>query len=203
MKGYSAVWLLSALVLTAMVSGCAVREQRPDGAWLEERQEWFELYPIWRVNGRLAVSDGERGGQLAFDWHSEGGQHEVRLRTVAGGKQWRLLFNEHGALLEGSDVGLIRGPDADFLVAEAVGWPIPVHRLAYWLRGLPFKLDEQVTYASDGTMQSIVGDSWSLEYQRYHQPSSGPLMPQRVEAQSANYQVRMLLRGWRWMDPGA
>ncbi len=195
------VLVLAALLL--VLSGCAVREQRPAGAWVEEREDWFGLYSSWRVSGRLALSDGQQGGQLSFDWRAEGDQHDVHLRTVAGGRQWRLLFNDQGALLEGSEVGLVRGPDPDLLVAEVVGWPIPVRRLAFWLRGLNSSLGEEVTYAADGTMTSIAGQDWVLEYQRYSQVADGPLMPQRMQARSAPYEVRILLRGWRWIDPGA
>ena len=198
-----AVLILACGMLLLMLGGCAVREQRPEGAWLEEREAWFALYPSWQVSGRLALSDGEQGGQLSFDWRAEGDQHDLRLRTAAGGRQWRLLFNPHGAVLEGSDVGLVRGPDPDALVAEVVGWPIPVLRLAYWLRGLHSGLEEQVGYAEDGTMARIAGEEWVLDYLRFTQMPDGPLMPQRVHAESPPYQVRMLLRGWRWMDPGA
>ncbi|NDY94591.1 lipoprotein insertase outer membrane protein LolB [Wenzhouxiangella limi] len=195
--------VLLALSLSMLLGACAVREQRPEGEWLEERQSWFENYPDWRVTGRLSVSDGEQGGQMAFDWRGQGSQHDLRLRSVVGGKQWRLMFNEGGALIEGSDVGLVRAEDPDLLVAEIVGWPIPVSQLAYWLRGLTASEDDRVSFAADGTMDMIGQDDWTLEYLRYDQPASGPLMPERVQALSPPYRVRMILRTWRWMDPAA
>ncbi len=194
---------LPALALLVLVmAACAVREPRPEGAWLDEREAWFASHPNWEVSGRLALSDGERGGQMAFDWRAEGEQHEVRLRTVASRHRWRLFFNERGAVLEGSDIGLLRGPDPDLLVAEAVGWPIPVSQLAYWLRGLEAPDGEQVRFADDGTMAEIVAPPWTLEYQRYSHPSQGPLMPSRIQASSPPHQVRAVMRDWRWPDPG-
>jgi len=190
------------IALGLVLAGCAVREPRPEGAWLAERDAWFESHPNWEVSGRLALSDGERGGQMAFDWRAEGEQHEVQLRTVASGKRWRLLFNEWGAVLEGSDIGLMRGPDPDILVAEVVGWPIPVTQLVYWLRGLNGPSGEQVRFAADGTMAEILAPPWTLAFQRFGQPPRGPLMPTRIEASSPPHQVRMVMRDWRWPDPG-
>lgn len=187
--------------LSLVLGACAVREQRAQGEWLAEREDWFANYPDWRVTGRLSVSDGERGGQMSFDWRGQGRQHDLRLRSVVGGKSWRLMFNERGALIEGSDVGLVRADDPDVLAAEIVGWPIPVSQLAYWLRGLTASDADRVTFAADGTMATIGQGDWTLEYVRYDQPGSGPLMPERVEALSAPYRVRMILRTWRWMDP--
>lgn len=194
--------LLLVLSLVSVLVACAVREPRPEGVWLAERDAWFQDHPNWGVSGRIALSDGERGGQLAFDWWAEGEQHEVRLRTIASGKRWRLLFNERGALLEGSDIGLLRGPDPDLLVAEVVGWPIPVSDLVFWLRGLDGPQAEQVSFAVDGTVAMISAPPWLLEYQRFAQPSRGPLMPSRIEASSPPHQVRVVMRDWRWPDPG-
>ena len=169
---------------------------------MDERELWFAKYPNWEVSGRLALSDGERGGQMAFAWRAEGDQHEVQLRTVATGKRWRLLFNESGALLEGSDIGLLRGPDPDILVAEVVGWPIPVSHLVYWLRGLEGPSGELIRFAADGTVAEVVAAQWTLEYQRFSQPQRGPLMPTRIQASSPPHQVRAVMRDWRWPDPG-
>ena len=190
------------IVLCLCLTACAAREQRPEGAWLAEREAWFELHPFWEVSGRIALSDGDRGGQLGFHWRAEGEQHEVQLRTVASGKRWRLLFNESGALLEGSDIDLLRGPDPDELVAEAVGWPIPVRQLAYWLRGLNSPQGDRVYFSADGTMDAIDAPPWLLDFQRYGQAGSGPLMPLQIQADSPPYRVRMVMRGWRWPDPG-
>ncbi|MGY6554998.1 MAG: lipoprotein insertase outer membrane protein LolB [Wenzhouxiangella sp.] len=195
--------LLALLGLCLLLAGCAVRDIRPEGAWLAERDAWFQAHPYWEVSGRIALSDGERGGQLAFDWRAEGEQHEVQLRTVATGKRWRLLFNEWGAVLEGSDIGLMRGPDPDFLVEQAVGWPIPVRELVFWLRGLNGAPAEQILFAADGTVASISAPPWQLEYQRFGQPQRGPLMPTRIQASSPPHQVRLVMRDWRWPDPGS
>lgn len=190
-----------ALIVVGLTSGCATREQRAQGEWLAERDAWFDLYPDWRVTGRLSVSDGEQGGQMSFDWQGHGSQHDLRLRSVVGGKQWRLMFNETDALIEGSDVGLLRADDPDLLVSEVVGWPIPVSQLAWWLRGLKASELDEVSFAEDGTMANIGQGEWTLEYVRYEQPSEGPLMPERVEALRPPYRVRMILRTWRWTDP--
>lgn len=194
--------LLAILGLGLALGGCAVRDTRPEGAWLAERDAWFQAHPNWEVSGRIALSDGERGGQLAFDWRAQGDQHEVQLRTVATGKRWRLLFNDWGAVLEGSDIGLLRGPDPDFLVEQAVGWPIPVRALVYWLRGLNGAPAEQAIFAADGTVASISAPPWVIEYQRFGQPQRGPLMPTRIQANSPPHQVRLVMRDWRWPDPG-
>jgi outer membrane lipoprotein LolB len=187
---------LSVLALVLALSACAVREQRPSGAWLEEREQLFAGTPVWSVNGRVALSDGQRGGSLAFDWVADGQEHDVRLRTVTGGRQWRLRFSPDSAFLEGSDVGQIRGPEPDALVEHAVGWPIPVRDLAYWIRGLvPTESHPEIRYAADGTLTEARSEPWLIQFERFELVDA-VLMPSRLQAQSASYRVRLVLRNW-------
>ncbi len=187
---------LAALTMALVVSGCAVRDTRPAGAWLDERQAWFDRHPQWSVDGRVALSDGARGGSLAFDWVADGPHHRVGLRTLTGGRQWRLEFGPGYAVLEGSEVERLVGIDPDPLVEYAVGWPVPVSLMADWVRGLPAPPDARVAFAADGTLDALQHQVWNLDFQRYQAGTDGILLPARLEAQSGQYRIRVVLRNW-------
>ena len=191
--------LLLAIGLAIFISACAVREERPAGAWMDERAAWFAVHPVWSVSGRAAIRDGERGGQLAFDWRADGDRHRVHLRTVTGGRQWLLEFEPGYAELEGTDVGRLVGPDPNALVEAAVGWAIPVVELSDWIRGLVAETDGAVEFGSDGTLRRVSMDPWELSYQRFDEVE-GQLMPARLEAESPPYRVRLVLRSWDWQS---
>lgn len=185
-----------AFLVLVLAAGCATREPRPEGAWLDEREALFAAHPAWSVNGRVALSDGRRGGSLAFDWSADGQVHEVRLKTMTGGRQWHLRFGPAQAALEGSDVGLLCGPDPEPLVEAAVGWPIPVSELAWWIRGIvPPGSDSAIRFAADGTLASASSPPWEIAFERFDD-GTGELLPARIEARSADYRVRLVLRGW-------
>ena len=193
--GRPRAWL--AAVLVVFVAGCATRDPRPEGAWLEERGAWLAERPRWSVRGRLGLSDGERGGSLAFDWSADGDRHRVHLRTLAGGQQWRLEFDPDEARLTGTDLETLTGPDADRLVLEATGWPIPVRWMTGWLLGLPAPDRARLRFAEDGTLAALAVDDWSLEFQRFSiPPGYSVLMPARIEARRPPYRIRAALTGW-------
>jgi len=191
--------LLAAACLAALATACTVREPRPEGAWLAEREAWFGDYRKWSVRGRLGLSDGDRGGSLSMTWSAEGRDHVVLLRTVAGGRQWRLEMGPSGATLTGSDIGRLQGPDPDLLVERAVGWPIPVRWMSAWLRGLPAPPGAATEYAEDGVLQSLAWDGWQLEFERWRRlEDDGVPLPARVTADNPPYQVRAALTGWQF-----
>jgi len=185
------------LTVAAMLSACVSREVRDEGAWLADREALFQDHPNWSVSGRLALSDGERGGSLSFRWQASGASQLITLRTVAGGKQWRLEFDDRSAILEGSEVGRLSGSNPDPLVEAAVGWPIPVRDLAWWVRGLvPPDRSRDIRYAADGTLAYASSPPWSLTFDRYSDYQE-TVLPSRLEASSGSYRVRMVLRNWQ------
>jgi outer membrane lipoprotein LolB len=185
--------------LALLIAACAVREQRPAGAWMDEREAWFAAHPVWSVSGRAAIRDGERGGQLAFEWQAEGDRHRVHLRTVTGGRQWMLEFEPGHAELQGTDVGHIAGPDPNALVEAAVGWAVPVSELSDWIRGLIGSNEATIEFSPDGTLERVSQAPWELLYQHFDDVE-GQLMPARLEARSPPYRVRVVLRSWEWQS---
>jgi outer membrane lipoprotein LolB len=180
-----------------LLSACSTRETREQGAWLAERAAWLEAHPNWSVSGRLGLSDGERGGSLAFDWDAEGNRHVVRLRTLAGGQQWRLEFDPEQATLSGSDVDTMRGRDPDELVRRATGWPIPVAWMTRWLLGMPAPQGAELRFAPDGTLAELSIGDWGLDFRRFSVPPGYTvLMPSRIEARRSPYRIRAALTGW-------
>lgn len=197
-----AIWAVMSLAF--LVAGCAVREPRPEGAWLVEREAWFDDHPQWSVRGRLGLSDGERGGSLSMTWTADGPDHVVLLRTVAGGRQWRLEMSPSGSTLTGSDIGRLQGPDPDLLVERAVGWPIPVRWMSEWLRGLPAPAAARTGYAEDGVLQALEWAGWRLDFARWSQLNGeGVLLPARVTAENSPYRVRAALSAWRFEPTNA
>jgi len=194
MSPYKRIVVLAGICL--LVAACAPREERPDGAWLAEREAWFDTHPNWRISGRVGLHDGERGGSLGFTWRAEGDEHRIHLRTATGGRQWRLRFSPAGAQLEGSEVGRLSGFSPDPLVERAVGWPIPVRALSWWIRGLVPPGGGRVRFADDGTLAGVTDPVWTLDYQRFKQVD-GRLLPTRLEARSDRYRVRIAIGDWQ------
>lgn len=197
MRGHpAAAWLL--IVVAALLAGCASRPLREQGAWLEERELFFAAQPDWAVSGRVALSDGQRGGSLGFQWTARGDHHHIRLRTPAGGRQWRLEFDPAGARLVGSDVDELIGPRPDPLVEAAVGWPIPIEELTWWIRGLlPPGGADGLLFAADGSLATARSGLWALGFERYSD-EAGLLLPARIEAESPPYRVRLVMRDWKF-----
>ena len=178
--------ILLALALLWVLAACATPMRTVDERESDVRQQWFDKHPSWAVSGRLGLSDGERGGQLAFRWVAEGDQHQIDLSTSTGGQRWQLVYGPQWAELSGSDMAYHAGPNPDALVEAALGWPVPVRALSYWVRDLP------APPALDADRAQ-----WALSVQRYMETEPGVLMPSRLQAERPPHRVRLALRDWK------
>lgn len=174
------------LLLLVLLSACATPIRTTDTMAEHDREQWFAEHDRWAVSGRLGLSDGERGGQLSFRWQAEAEIHEVDISTVTGGRRWQLRYGPGMAELVGSDFERRAASDPDQLVSEAVGWPVPVRALAYWIRDL----------SPPAGLNGAESD-WELSIQRYTETEAGLLLPVRLQAEQLPYRVRIALRNWQ------
>ena len=185
-------WLPVALLV---LGGCRSTPERDAeaGAFLAERQAVFSGLDRWQASGRLAVSDGERGGSANFDWIDAADGYTVRLRRGQG--RWVLDATPGFAVLEGTRVGRRSAAEAEVLVSEALGWPVPVTYLRDWLRGLPGTARARTAFADDGSLAALRYDGWEVEYRAFERVAD-VLLPRRLEATNGPYRVRVVIRDW-------
>lgn len=178
-----------------IVSACVSPMKAPEGERVLSAEAWFKRHPEWSVRGRVALSDGKQGGQLDLNWQSQANTVAVTLSTRFGNQWWQLEFDERSAVLRGHEGDEQSMGNADELVAQATGWPIPVSALHYWVRGLE---PPQTLYAGFGRAR----EAWQIEVTDQQWVSDGrgqaTLLPRRIEAKQGQYRIRVVFGQWDW-----
>ena len=186
-------WL--ALMLTALLAGCAIKPPRGDGRWLPVEGVSPATVENFRLSGRLAVSDGRDGGSAGFLWTQRGDRFVVELRQPVSQRTWRLSGDRGGAVLEGEGHGPQRGASAEALLQEVLGWEVPVASLQAWVRGL-VGTDTPVQFLENdahGRPLRLRQNDWQVDYREWLGDSGWPL---RVNASRPPYSVKLVIREW-------
>lgn len=165
------------------------------------REAWLAAHPDWRLEGRVALSNGSRGGSGRLEWEQREDHYAVALSAPVTRQGWRLSGDAGGATLEGLDGGPRSGPDASLLLRETTGWEIPVEALASWVRGAragdaPAALD----FSADGRLLQLRQAGWTLDYAGWQPQPGGIELPMRVTATREAARVRLVVDAW---DGGA
>lgn len=191
----AAAMLALAACTTTPRRGGQMPQMLPDaGAREAARATRLRAAGDWSFTGRIAVSNGRKGGSGRIEWQQQGDRYEVALSAPITRQSWRLTGGPDGARLEGLEGGTRQGPDAAELLFQATGWDIPVAALADWLRGLP---DESVAGPKiepgwDGRPVKIEQGGWNIGYEW---PASGDL-PERLDARRDQARVKLVVDTW-------
>jgi len=198
-----ALALLAGLGLAAC-AGPAVRPVAPavDLEQFRQRQAGREAalagLQDWRLSGRAAISQGDRGGSGRLEWRQSGPAFQVSLAAPVTRQSWQLQAAPgQPARLDGLEGGAREGVDPSRLLAEATGWDIPVQALAWWVRGLAMPGQDEPAYGPDGLPARLESGGWVIEYQEW-MPASGPFpaMPRRLQASRGAARVRLVVDAW-------
>jgi outer membrane lipoprotein LolB len=153
----------------------------------------------WNLEGRVALSNGRRGGSGRIDWQQDGDAYRVALSAPVTRQSWRIEGDAGSARLEGLDGGPRVGDDATRLLREATGWEIPVQALASWVRGARATQGgpAQLQFAGDGRLARLQQDGWTLDYSDWRQqPAAGVELPMRINAERGEARVRLVVDDW-------
>lgn len=206
--------LLAAVAAAALLTACVSRPLRQSlppaqsaaaEALQVARETALRQRPGWSLQGRIAVSNGHKGGSGRIDWSQDGRRYDVSLSAPITRQSWRLVGGAASARLEGLDGGAREGADAETLLREATGWEIPVTALADWVRGL--RADDagiaSARYGLDGRLLTLEQAGWTIDYRwPVADPADAPLvgappvLPVRLDARRGDASVRLIVDQW-------
>lgn len=194
------------LAVSFALSGCVSRAPRievpVDPARVAANESRRAAIADWRIEGRVAVSNGSQGGSGRIEWLQQDGRYVISLSAPVTRQGWRLSGDGLGARLEGIEGGPRESADVEALLLSATGWEIPVRAMVNWVRGIGAAAHEygpkHVVYGAGDLPVSIEQADWRIDYRDWHPASDGlPAMPRRIEAQRGAAKVRLVVDRWQ------
>lgn len=192
----SAVGLLSACVTQAPRAPLPPAEREAALAGQQAREEVLSAHPQWHLEGRVGLSNGQRGGSGRIEWQQQGASYVVALSAPITRQSWRIVGDAASARLEGLKGGPRTGHDANALLLEATGWDIPVAALASWVRGAraPQAGPASMQFSADGRLSRMQQDGWTLDYKDWEQDDTLRIeLPRRINAERGQAKVRLVV----------
>jgi outer membrane lipoprotein LolB len=187
-----------ALVFALMAAACAPVATRPTTAAEETVQQAREARlaqkPDWSFRGRVALSQGNQGGNAGIRWRQRGAEYDIELTAPITGQRWHLQSQDGRVSLEGLEGGRREGSDAEALLLEATGWRIPVASMSAWARGARAPGPSELRVDPGSLPATLVQDGWTIEYRAWL-PGEPPL-PQKLFARRGDASVRLVVESW-------
>lgn len=179
----------AALAAAAVLAGCAALEPSPPPA---------PPAPAFDLVGRVAVTFDGRAFSSGLRWQHSAERDELWLLTPAGQALAHIVGDADGATFTGSDRSEYRAGDVGSLIRRALGWEMPVTRLAWWVQGAlaPGAVVQAVERDEHGRLAVLAQDGWRIAY-AYEPPEERGSPLRRLELAGSSHEIRLVIDGWR------
>jgi outer membrane lipoprotein LolB len=179
----------AALAAAAALAGCAALEPSPPPA---------PPAPAFDLIGRVAVSYDGRAFSSGVRWQHTAERDELWLLTPAGQALAHIVGDAGGATFTGSDRSQYRAGDIGSLIRRALGWEMPVTRLAWWVQGelAPGAVVQAVERDQYGRLAVLAQEGWRIAY-AYDPPEERGSPLRRLVLADGSSEIRLVIDGWR------
>jgi outer membrane lipoprotein LolB len=179
----------AALAAAAVLAGCAALEPSPPPA---------PPAPAFELIGRVAVSYNGRAFSSGVRWEHTAERDELWLLTPAGQALAHIVGDADGATFTGSDRSQYRAGDIGSLIRRALGWEMPVTRLAWWVQGAlaPGAVVQAVERDEHARLAVLAQDGWRITY-AYEPPEERGSPLRRLILAGGSTEIRLVIDGWR------
>lgn len=131
----------------------------------------------WQIEGRLRIRGDQGREDTWFTFTQINGSFDMGLLPDAP-------VGEPGAVLRaedmhGTDLHLMARDRETSELALSIRDQLPVHHMAYWLRGLPATPDASMTHDKPGYITAMTDDGWDIEYRNLMRVNNY-MLPERM-----------------------
>jgi outer membrane lipoprotein LolB len=157
------------------------------------REQYLASVNQYSIRGKLAIFEKEGKGTALLNLQVDRPSYTVYLTGAAGGTLLKIDKNERFTEIT-DDKGNKRISDnADALITELTGYHIPCDTLPDIITAVP--KDRPHTYASDGTVETIVFPEFTVTYKSYTKQKD-VLVPKKLDIKGNDFLLRINITKW-------
>ncbi|HEX8954679.1 MAG TPA: lipoprotein insertase outer membrane protein LolB [Burkholderiaceae bacterium] len=195
-------FLRIASVMLFALSGC--QTMQPAGPALK----YSETIDI---GGRFTTQYEQNGKPQSisgsFEWSQTPQQTTVTLLSPLGQTVATITSTPQGATLIQADRAPRSADNVDALVADTLGWPLPVSNMRSWMQGQVTDDEGHHLSATPQLTKTVdTADGWRLQYLSWQDNETGgkdsPAIPKRIDMErdtsyAGRVQMRLVISSWQ------
>lgn len=191
---------LAALVLTA----CSINAPKgpgksPDSPQWQQHQQEVRQLSQYQTRGAFAFLSDNQKVYARFFWQQTGkDNYRLLLTNPLGSTELSLTAQADSVTLIDNKGKSYTSTDAEQMISQLTGMPIPLNSLRQWILGLPgdatdYKLDDQarlseLTYTENGK-------TWKVVYSGYDS-NAKPSLPSNMELTEGSERIKLKMDSW-------
>jgi outer membrane lipoprotein LolB len=155
----------------------------------------------FEIRGKLGFREGKKGGNARLAFQQNKANYLLCLYGPFGSGSIRIVGQPGAVSLTDANGKIHRAATAEQLVAEVLGWSIPVSGLSYWIRGLPAPGTPPTykQYNTAGHLIELKQQGWKIMYSDYSTTGNFHT-PYLINLSNGSLQIKLILQNWFFPD---
>lgn len=194
----------------ALLAGCASRTPTPDtprerGDWPAQAERLAAL-DRWRLAGKVGLRTPDDTLSANLDWVQAGQDYRMLISGPFGTGRSTLEGSPDGVVLITSD-GRFEAETPEQLMAEQLGWTLPISALDRWVRGLPTPSVPHAMQTDDRGFPAVLRQAgWTIDYRDWlwvPELAGGLWLPRRLVMTIDDLRATLVINQWHAADAQA
>jgi outer membrane lipoprotein LolB len=150
------------------------------------------------VLGRVLVTYSGGAVTSNLRWEHAADRDEIWLMTPTGQTLAQVLDTPDGAILTRADQQQFRADSVEALTQRALGWPLPLTTLQYWMRGVaaPGSDADVQERHKDGRLVAFSQNGWQVKV-TYDGEGELAGKARRIDLNDGSNEIRFVIDTWR------
>ena len=148
--------------------------------------------------GRALVAYRGGGVTANLRWEHAASQDQIWLMTPTGQTLAHIVDTPAGATLTRADQRQFRAGSVEALTQQALGWPLPLALMQYWVKGepAPSSRPAEVQRAPDGKLAALTQNNWRVAITYYPEGELAGRV-RRLDLNDGANEIRLVVDTWR------
>jgi len=187
------------IAFTAFLTGCTTMplpSTPPTQMPWKNREEALNRIQSWQLNGKIGVQTAQDGGSATIDWTQNQQQYTISLSGPLGTNAVRLTGRPGYVTLISANGKQASASTPEQLLAQQLGWNVPVSSLHYWIRGLPVPgVPANTQFDAYHRISDMTQQGSHIQFLSYIN-TNGIELPQKIFITAPNLRTKIIIYNW-------
>lgn len=155
------------LLLISLLPACQHLPEKKLPLITPQQQSRMEL-THWLLLGKVGIQLKGRAARAEFLWTQQPNSYALNLQGPFGLGALQLINTPEEATLITPN-GIQQGKNAETLIEQQLGWPLPINYFSWWLKGLPAPQSppQNLKYDAQQRLIAFMQSGWTIQIENY------------------------------------
>lgn len=184
------------IVLTSCATLPAPEAPKNESISWDSRSSSLAKIKNWNLQGLVAIRTPKDAFSASMKWQQQARQYTILLSGPMGTSATQLIGSDHSVELTTADGKKFNAASPETLLAQQLGWQIPVSHLYYWIRGIPVPgLPANKHVDGFNHLTELTQDGFRIQYLRYSEVDHMDL-PSKIYLNNRTLNVKIIISQW-------